>query len=108
MEETTFLPPDQARALINELGRKHTLVIRFIKKGNRQERRMQCRYYGQASRYKHLMKVWDMEAGANRDISLDEILSITPIKKPTRSRTDRQPQARSFQEVKAEMDELFY
>jgi len=96
---------NEVRQTINTEGQRHTLVIYFTKR-NGELRRMVCRYFGATSRKAHLMEVWDMEKGAVRCVNLDTVDRINVLT-PRKDRPPVPPK-RSFEDVRREVQELFY
>ena len=115
----------EARELINTAGREHTMLAYFVKRDGTM-RRMLFIYDGRPSPKPHLMLVRDLEKGADRHVNLETLASLRVLRSRVK-RQDREPkprayieerreqeklarggQLRSYAEVKAEIDKLFY
>ena len=98
---------DAARTIATE-GRRHTLVAYFQKRTTGEERRMVLRYGGDPIRG-GLVRVWDLEKGAWRQVNLDGVRCIRVCAAPAKPgpAPDRPPKRSRLDELRAEMAEIF-
>ena len=96
-----FMEPETAREMIRHYGEAHTVIVRFQKK-NGDVRRMVCRNYEQKSMHRDYLTVWDMEAGASRQVNVTTVISVdVPRKKSS------QFDGMTMQQAQQKMNEMF-
>lgn len=79
-QEPRYMDPEKARQTL--IASKHTTVVYFDKKDG-SLRRMVCRYFGNHSRSRNCLTVWDLDLGQMRSVPLGRVRRIIEVRSQT-------------------------